>query len=64
MADRAVPSILQDWVDAQNEHDASKHASLYTEDGVLEDVISQLGITAELLVGIGRVLGPHRGARQ
>lgn len=45
MADHDLPSILQDWVDAQNEHDAVKHASLYAEDGVLEDVAN--GFRAE-----------------
>lgn len=74
--------------------DSTKHASLYTPDGILEDVanrfaarghdeivaflgeadgliarssdyhdkgavIDQLGVTAELLAGIGRVFGPH-----
>ena len=32
------PQVLRDWVDAQNEHDSAKHASLYTPDGILEDV--------------------------
>ncbi len=30
----ALPPVLQDWVDAQNEHDPIKHAALYTDDGV------------------------------
>lgn len=37
MMQSELPRVLHDWVDAQNEHDAAKHAALYTEDGVLED---------------------------
>lgn len=29
MADQVLPTIPQDWVDAQNAHDASRHASLW-----------------------------------
>ena len=32
------PQVLRDWVDAQNEHDSARHSSLYTPDGILEDV--------------------------
>ena len=39
-----LPQVLRDWVDAQNEHDSAKHASLYTSDGILEDVAN--GFTA------------------
>jgi len=38
MVRHEVADVLQAWVDAQREHDAERHASLYTEDGVLEDV--------------------------
>jgi len=38
MATSPLPQVLRDWVDAQNEHDSAKHVSLYTPDGVLEDV--------------------------
>ncbi len=35
---RQLPRVLQDWVDAQNEHNPGKHAALYAQDGVLKDV--------------------------
>ena len=38
MTKQQLPRVLQDWVDAQNEHDSAKHAALYAKDGVLEDV--------------------------
>ena len=38
MATDTLPQVLRDWVDAQNEHDSAKHASLYASDGILEDV--------------------------
>lgn len=73
-----LPQVLRDWVDAQNEHDSVRHASLYTPDGISGDVangfaarghdtgavIDQLGVTAERLAGIGRVFGPHGRKRE
>jgi steroid delta-isomerase-like uncharacterized protein len=38
MTTDTLPQVLRDWVDAQNEHNSAKHASLYTSDGILEDV--------------------------